>query len=550
MGAQANDSSCIFCHPAQGGGLAVFDAHLHPLLDPTFDTGLNFTVTNLTEAGTNDGDGTIDPGEKIQFRLRIQDDAGAEIDPTTIAAPTVVISGPTDNYNLILNATVPTAALTGPQPFTVKVPMEVDLERVGVSTASPPLDTFTTAFTPHLNVSGALTTVQVRTATAGGSSLLSAATAAPQNFVDVSNAAGFARDDYVVVDDGLAAEEYARIQLVEGNRLWFSSPYSPNYKAGLARAHPVNATVREVSLVTKAAGTDYTLNALTGTITEVVEFGPGRQVLVSYTTDFVMPATYPLSLNASPGLGDASGKWTGKSIVDGTYTLGIWSSRSLTLSLFGESNSYKSTSDSKNVDFLVGDASQLEPYDLIASGTSCFNCHQELAFHGFGRRGFESCVLCHGTSGSEDRPKYVAANAPATTGVTVSFRTMLHKLHRGRDLDTAATYNVIGFGSGSYPDNFSVANYQHVVFPAQPGATDNCAKCHENNAWKEPRPRAHPTQQAIAIGRWTVVCGSCHDSTEAQAHIAVQTDSAGNESCGICHGRNRDEDVERVHKSY
>ena len=46
------------------------------------------------------------------------------------------------------------------------------------------------------------------------------------------------------------------------------------------------------------------------------------------------------------------------------------------------------------------------------------------------------------------------------------------------------------------------------------------------------------------------VCASCHDSTDAQAHINVQTDSMGNESCGICHGPGKDEDVERVHKAY
>jgi hypothetical protein len=83
-----------------------------------------------------------------------------------------------------------------------------------------------------------------------------------------------------------------------------------------------------------------------------------------------MPATYPLALNASPGLGEESGEWTGKPLVDGTYSLGIWSARTLTLDLYGESNSYKSTSDSKNVDFLVGSATTEEPYALIASGTS------------------------------------------------------------------------------------------------------------------------------------------------------------------------------------
>jgi OmcA/MtrC family decaheme c-type cytochrome len=549
MGAQANNSNCTLCHAVSGNGIAVQDAHTHPLLDPNFNPGLNLDVTNLVEAGANNGDATIDPGEKIQVSLHFTDDAGADVDPATISAPSVVISGPTENYNLILNTTIPSAALTGAQPFTVNLPMTVNLERLGVSTAG--LDTFTSAFTPHWNVTNALTSVLVRTATAGGNAVLTAASVAPQNYVDVDNPAGFARNDYVVVaDGGGASEEYVRIQFVDGNRLWFSSPYTGSFKAGMERPHAIGTTVREVTLVTKTAGVDFSVDAPAGQITELIEFGNGNTVIATYTTDFVMPSTYPLVLNASPDLGDESGKWTGKSIVDGTYTVGIWSSKTLTLTRFGETNTYKSTSDSKDVDFLVGSAAVIEPYQLIASGSSCFNCHQELAFHGFGRRGFESCVLCHGTAGAEDRPQYVAGAAPATTGATVSFRTMLHKIHMGENLTNAADYDIVGFGSGAYPNNFSVSNFSDIVFPSQPGGVANCIKCHGNDAWHEPQPRAHPTQQDLPIKRWSVVCGACHDSTDAQAHINVQTDPAGNESCGVCHGPGREEDVVRVHKTY
>ncbi|HEU4417884.1 MAG TPA: hypothetical protein VFT55_03040, partial [Planctomycetota bacterium] len=485
MGAQANNANCLLCHFPQGNALATYDAHLHPLLDPAFEPGLNFIVTNLTEAGTHNNDGTIDPGEKIEFRLRIQDDTGAPIDPVlatpSLSNPSVVISGPTGNYNLILNTTLPKEVLTGTQPFTVNVPMKVDLERIGVST-SPALQSFTTAFTPHLNVGSALTSVLLRGATVGTTKQLTAASAAPQNYIDVNDVTGLVRDDYIVVDDGLATEEYVRIQYVEGNRLWFSSPYTTSYKTGLSLAHAIAATVKEVTLATVQPA-NYTVTALTGTITETTDFGAGT-VIASYTTDFVMPATFPVALNGSPGLGDASGKWTGKPIVDGTYTLGIWSSRTFDKVLFGETNSYRAASDSENVDFLVGSASAVEPYDLIASGTSCYNCHQEIGFHGFGRRSFDSCVLCHGTSGSEDRPQYVAGAAPPTTGLTVSFRTMLHKIHQGSSLANAATYDIVGSGGGSYPNNFGISNYEHVIFPALPGGTANCAKCHENNVWK------------------------------------------------------------------
>ena len=548
MGAQANNTNCLLCHGVSGTPLSVQDAHLHPLQDPNFDPGLNLVVTNLTEAPGGNGNGTIDPGEKIQLRLRICDDAGTDVDPATVSAPSLVISGPTSNYNLLLNTTVPTAALTGPQPFTINVPMGVQLERVGVSTGA--LDVFTTDFKPHWNVSGALTSVYERNPGFGATDSLSTASVVPQNYVDVVSSSGFARDDYVVIDNGTLNEEYARIQLVDGNRLWFGSPYSSSYKPGLEFPHDPGTSVREVTLTTAVEGVDYSLDTATGQITELIEFGNGRTVLASYTTDFVMPENYPLALNDSPDLDESSGKWAGKAIVDGTYTLGMWTSKSVSLNLWGESNSYKVTSDSANVDFLVGGATSIEPYSLIASGSSCFNCHQELAFHGFGRRGFESCVLCHGTAGAEDRPQYVAANAPATTGATVSFRTMLHKIHMGEQLTNAATYDIVGFGSGAYPNNFAVANFSEVVFPAAPGGTQNCNKCHENDAWKEPAPRAHPTEQVVPIKRWTPVCGACHDSTDAQAHISIQTDSGGNESCGVCHGIGRDENVERRHKPY
>ena len=89
----------------------------------------------------------------------------------------------------------------------------------------------------------------------------------------------------------------------------------------------------------------------------------------------------------------------------------------------------------------------------------------------------------------------------------------------------------------------------HVAFPAQPAGTANCVKCHENNAWVEPRERAH-FDQVVPIRRWAVVCGSCHDTTDAQAHINVQTDTFGNESCGVCHSRGKDQDVESMHKPY
>jgi hypothetical protein len=120
-----------------------------------------------------------------------------------------------------------------------------------------------------------------------------------------------------------------------------------------------------------------------------------------------------------------------------------------------------------------------------------------MLFHGGGRRGFDACILCHGAAAAEDRPQYVAANAPATAGVSIGFRTMLHKIHMGSsELTNASTYLVNGFGSTAYPNNYGTVSYEEVVFPALPGAAANCTMCHGTSTkWYAPKDRNHPTDQ-------------------------------------------------------
>jgi hypothetical protein len=551
MPAQANDSNCILCHITSGNNLAVQDAHTHPLNDSSFNPGLDVAISNLVEAGTNNGNGTIDPGEKIAITFTIQDASGMPVAPSSLASISAVLSGPSSNYNVVLNTSIATAGLTGSQPFTINVPQSLLYEFVGKSTAA--LDVFMTSQAPHWNVAGALTSVQVRTSTSGGSSTLAAAAPALQNFIDVASAAGFARNDFVVIDDGVGGkEEYLKIQWVDGTRLWFSSTATTAYAPGVRVAHASGATVKRVVLTSKVENTDYTLNAATGAITELVEFGAGDAVLVSYTSDFVMPTVYPQALNASPDLDETWGKWTAKPIAPGTYSLGVWGSQNLTLALFGESNSYRNTSVTNKKDFLVGGATTLEPYALISSGDNCAACHQDITFHGGGRRGFDACIVCHGTAGSEDRPQYVAANAPATSGVTINFRTMLHKIHAGSSLANASTYTVIGFGAGAYPNNFTPTTYEDIEFPALPDGVANCTKCHgaSNTAWQAPADRDHPTDQDKPTRVWRAVCTSCHDDAAAAAHADTQTSPSGAEACSVCHGSSGDWAVQRVHKTY
>ena len=45
------------------------------------------------------------------------------------------------------------------------------------------------------------------------------------------------------------------------------------------------------------------------------------------------------------------------------------------------------------------------------------------------------------------------------------------------------------------------------------------------------------------------VCGSCHDSDAAQAHISVQVSPSGYESCTTCHEQNGEWAVKLMHKA-
>ncbi|MCC6409391.1 MAG: hypothetical protein IT453_19690 [Planctomycetes bacterium] len=547
----ADDSNCTLCHAASGDSLAVVDAHTHPLLDPTFNGGINIAVTSVDEGTGADDDGTIDPGEKVELTFTIQDDAGTDVAASALASMSIVLAGPTSNQQILLNTSVPVAAVTGAQPYTIAVPQPVTWEVVGESTGSNG-DVFTTSRTPHWNVSGGTTSVFVRTGFGVGNTTLAEDAAAVQNYIDVADATGFARDDYVVIDDDVAnTEEYLKIQYVDGTRLWFGSLASTSYQPSLRVAHSAGAAVREVTLSSaKTVNTDYALDAAAGEITELVEFGSGNDILVSYTSDYVMPSVFPNAINDSPDLDETDGDWSGKPIADGTYVATLWGYKSLSLVAYGETNSYRAVSDEPGAEFLVGDASSLESWSLIDDASSCYACHNDLYLHGAGRRGFDQCIACHGAAGAEDRPPYVAGNAPDTSRTSVSFREMLHKIHMGKELANASSYEVVGFSSTAWPNNYSVALYDEVGFPTMPRGVQKCSTCHgaDDESWFTPSDRDHPTTQTLPAREWRTVCSACHDADYALAHIDVQTSLGGAESCETCHGPDDELSIELVHK--
>ncbi len=276
-----------------------------------------------------------------------------------------------------------------------------------------------------------------------------------------------------------------------------------------------------------------------------------------------IPATYPAQLNnhkraASPAsypgytgtdqftFDNGSGDLFGRALDAGTYTVTVWASRQFTR----DGITYREASLFATRDLLVSTASTtatvLEPYAGIIGDTSCNTCHENLKFHGNGRRGVRGCILCH-TSGAEDRARSSATlPSEAAEQDTIDFRVMIHKIHNARELTVVRNggkYDLVGFSA-------TPLDFSHGELPTMPGGAMNCGKCHLTDAY------ANPTERAD-VRVWAKACSSCHDSTATRAHIALNTlgtvttgDPATTalESCAVCHGPGRDFAVEKVHK--
>ena len=364
--------------------------------------------------------------------------------------------------------------------------------------------------------------------------------------VDVTPATGFAAGDTVVVDPtgGVGLREYTTITPAKADGTAAGSSDSTArliFRTPLRYAHGA-VTISKVTLALKleGAGSGYTLNPATGTVTSVTPFTAGRGVVMTYRTTSkfgyfrhagdVLQAYYVPPANDTVAIGQEQGDWQGLPYLPGTYTADIWFYRNLDVGLQNELQTYRSTSYAGTKDFLYATTGPIVPHAIISTSENCYTCHNDVMFHGGGRRGVDACLTCHSVSGNTSG--LVQSSLTASPPVPIEFRQMLHKIHMG-----------VALPGGTATPPYPFAN--EGTFPAMPGAVAQCARCHGNDAWKQPAPRVHPSA-AVAVRVWGDVCGSCHDSTPAATHITLNT-PGGVEACDVCHGPSKPLDVVRVH---
>lgn len=148
----------------------------------------------------------------------------------------------------------------------------------------------------------------------------------------------------------------------------------------------------------------------------------------------------------------------------------------------------------------------------IVETAACNGCHQRLEAHGGARRDVALCVTCH-----------AAGVVDPDTGNALDMSTMVHKIHRGKDLPSVKAgtpYQLVGFMQ-------QTSDYSTVAFP-QP--VQQCVTCHtgpDADVWKN-----NPTRQA---------CASCHDdvsfaTTPEPGKVAhVGGPQADETDCKVCH---------------
>jgi hypothetical protein len=452
--------------------------------------------------------------------------------------------------------------------YAVEVPIDVATEYLGRATGGA--DVLTVANTP---LYWGRQIVWERTAIQSGTGLAApVATLAPFVELDSSQMPGLVAGDRFVIDDGQGTEEYLQITMVQTvddktgadlgarDRFWVTP--------AVRFAHPVGALVQEVTLSSRREGSQYTVsNAALGQMTLAAgAFAAGNPVVVSYRTHGrfgyrrgpgdALQALFPPAGADTDDIGVQNGDWKGLPLLDGTYQVGAWANRDFSVQPLGtlaptvkawndigtDYTTYRMMAPPATFKFLYGGATTVVSRNIV-DPDSCNNCHGDLASHGFGRRGYETCENCHSIPGYEDgqKARFATWYTGYTPGVSTEFRSLIHKAHMGKDL--SSSYQVIGVFLGvPYP-----VSYDEVEFP-RPGGAANCQSCHVagSTAWQEPVARNHPAS-SMRTRSWSIACGSCHDSELDGVHMDTQTTASGFESCRVCHGTDDDLSVAKVH---
>lgn len=166
---------------------------------------------------------------------------------------------------------------------------------------------------------------------------------------------------------------------------------------------------------------------------------------------------------------------------------------------------------------------------------SCNSCHDSLSMHGGARSQTQTCVTCHNPG-----------NLQASSGRSVDFKQLIHRIHRGANLPSEAA-DIAGLmdaadankpaQSGSLVATFA-SDFTKVRFPQGPtpgsaAGITNCVKCHMG-----------PETKAMVQGLADEL-GADHFDVQSEMKLAKVTPQGDNwlsvrtvNACQACHDSN------------
>jgi OmcA/MtrC family decaheme c-type cytochrome len=189
----------------------------------------------------------------------------------------------------------------------------------------------------------------------------------------------------------------------------------------------------------------------------------------------------------------------------------------------------------------------------------CNDCHNNLSLHGNNRSGnTEVCSTCHNPNATDIQRRVAGSQCDMELGLddeSIDMKRMIHRIHAGN-------VGICGYQNTAH-------SYVGIVYP---GRLNNCEGCHLANTYYPVDPsqvlattvdvgadRSTLTDD-VAISPNAAVCSSCHTDSLAAEHMkqnggdfaAGKDDtgaliSSGVETCQLCHGPGRANDVKEAH---